>query len=264
LLRDAADMTERSEHRVLMPSSAPPAEIPPPQGSTRSAEGRAARAGRVRDAREVATLEGQLRGLAREIRGARRTTRRTAAVPGLELLRHEDRAARDPGGERVRLRDGAVIVIRQVEPGDAAELNAGFERLGALSRYRRFLTSLDHLSPEQVSYLTHVDHTSHEAIGALDAATGEGVGIARYVRDRADPQQADVAIVVTDAWQGRGVGTVLAERLAARARAANVERITARMIVGNDAARRLIAHVADTLTEERRPGTIAVTARLRG
>jgi RimJ/RimL family protein N-acetyltransferase len=149
-----------------------------------------------------------------------------------------------------------------VEPGDAAELKAGFEHLGAVSRYRRFLAPLDHLSDEQVAYLTHVDHTNHEAIAALDETTGEGLGVARYVRDGDDPQQADVAIVVADAWQGRGVGTALAERLAVRAAAAGVERITARMLLGNEAARRCLAHIAETLTEERRPGTVQVTARL--
>ena len=155
-------------------------------------------------------------------------------------------------------------MIRQVRPDDAEELKAGFERLGAVSRYRRFLTPVDRLSAGQFAYLTHVDHVSHEAIAALDAGSGEGVGIARYVRDRDEPRQAEVAIVVADDWQGHGVGAALADRLTARARAAGIERITARMIVGNDAALRLIAHCADTLTERREPGAVLLTARLRG
>lgn len=247
------------EVRLLMPRSAPPAEIP----RRRSAEKRAARDARVRDEREFATLEAQLGALDRDIQVARGTARRAAAAPGLGLLADHDRAAPRLHGERVGLRDGAQIVIRQVEPDDAAHLNAGFERLGAVSRYRRFLAPVDHLSPGQLSHLTHVDHISHEAIAALDAETADGIGIARYVRDPDDERQADVAIVVADAWQGRGVGTALFERLAARARTAGVERITARMIVGNDAARKIIAHAADTLSEERAPGTILLTARLR-
>jgi RimJ/RimL family protein N-acetyltransferase len=132
-----------------------------------------------------------------------------------------------------------------------------------VSRYRRFLTSIDDLSPRQLSYLTHVDHSSHEAIGALDAVSGDGIGIARYVRDPDDPQLAEVAVTVTDAWQGRGVATALLERLAARARAAGIERIAARMIVGNDAARRLIERAAVITGEKRDAGTVVVTARLR-
>jgi RimJ/RimL family protein N-acetyltransferase len=229
----------------------------------RSAERRAARDERVRDERELATLEAQLGALDRDIHAADAIARRAAAGPGLGLVAHRDQASPRLHGERVGLRDGAQIVIRQVEPDDAAHLKAGFERLGAVSRYRRFLAPIDNLSPGQLSYLTHVDHTSHEAIAALDAVTADGIGIARYVRDADDERQAEVAIVVADAWQGRGVGTILFQRLAARARAAGVERITARMIVGNDAARRVIAHAADTLSEDRDPGTILLTARLR-
>ena len=132
-----------------------------------------------------------------------------------------------------------------------------------MSRYRRFLARVDDLSPRQVSYLTHIDHVSHEAIAALDAVTGDGIGIARYVRDPDDASQAEVAMVIVDAWQGRGVGAALMERLAARARAAGVERITARMLVGNDAARALLERAADIVGEVCVAGTISLTARLR-
>jgi N-acetylglutamate synthase-like GNAT family acetyltransferase len=64
---------------------------------------------------------------------------------------------------------------------------------------------------------------------AADAETGEGVGVARYVRDNDDPEQAEFACTVADAWQERGVGSMLAERLAGRARAAGIERFRARL-----------------------------------
>ena len=72
-----------------------------------------------------------------------------------------------------------------------------------------------------------------------------------------------MAVTVADAWQGRGVASALLERLSARARAAGIERITARMIVGNDAARRLIARAAEITREQREAGTVQITARLR-
>jgi RimJ/RimL family protein N-acetyltransferase len=259
-------MTERAkpdrEERMLMPRSAPPAAVAPPRRPARSPEERAALAERVRDAREFATLEAQLRALGSDIDIVRRAARRAAASKGVRLLAHDENTPPRPRGEHVRLRDGAEIVIRQVEPEDAAQLKIAFERLGAVSRYRRFLAPLDHLTPKQLPYLTHVDHTSHEAIAALDAVTGGGIGVARFVRDPDDATMAEVAIVVTDAWQGRGVGTALAERLAARARAVGVQRITARMLVGNEAARRLIARTAAIMSEQRRSGTIALEARL--
>jgi GNAT superfamily N-acetyltransferase len=251
---------DRREEKVLMPRSAPPAEITTQRTPARSESERAERA---RDARELAVMAAQLGALDRDIHQGRRTARRGGATTALGLLSRDKRATPRPRGERVRLGDGAEILIRQVEPEDAAQLKIGFEHLGAVSRYRRFLTPIDDLSPRQLPYLTHVDHVSHEAIGALDAVTGAGIGIARYVRDPADPQQAEVAIVVTDAWQGRGVGTALMERLRARARAAGIKRITAQMLVGNDAARRLIGRAADILSEAREAGTVSLTAQLR-
>ena len=83
-----------------------------------------------------------------------------------------------------------------------------------MSRYRRFLAPIDHLSDQQLAYLTQVDHIAHEALLAIDTATGEDVAVARFIRDPEDPSRAEVAIVVFDRWQGRGVGRTLADRLA--------------------------------------------------
>jgi RimJ/RimL family protein N-acetyltransferase len=232
-------MSEDPEERVLMPQPAP-------------------RPGRSREERELASLRAQLGALDRDIAAARQ-----AAVPPPLRLRGHEEGAPPPHGERVRLRDGAEILVRPVQPQDAALLKAGFEHLSAVSRYQRFLAPIDHLSPRQLAYLTHVDHTSHEALAALDSVTGEGIGIARYVCDRDDKRQAEVAIIVTDAWRGRGVGTALCQRLIARARTAGVQRIRARMLVGNHAARRLVTHFADAQSEQRDPGTVLLTARLR-
>jgi hypothetical protein len=72
-------------------------------------------------------------------------------------------------------------------PADAAELLRIFERLGALSRFRRFLMPLNRLSKRQIEYLARIDHTNHEALIAFDAQTGDGVGVARYLRNPRDP-----------------------------------------------------------------------------
>ena len=98
---------------------------------------------------------------------------------------------------------------------------------------------------------------------ALDPVAGEGIGIAGYVRDAHDPTGAEVTYLVTDAWQHRGVGTALVERLAARAQAAGLQRFTATTLVGSDDARRLLAHVADPVREHREGGIVEITAQLR-
>jgi GNAT superfamily N-acetyltransferase len=258
----SSKQTEREE-KALMPRTAPPPPGLPPRPRSRSGAGKAAIDARRQDERAVATLAAQLHALEHDIDTARTSLRRSPAGIGSLLQRHRDSALPMPHGERVRLRDGAEILIRPIEPQDAGQLRAGFERLGAVSRYRRFLSELDHLSPHQLDYLTHVDHTDHEALAALAATTGAGVGTARFVRDPAARRKAEVAVVVADDWQGRGVGAALLDHLAKRARATGIEVFTARTIVGNEAARRVLTRVGDVVGERQSAGAIELTLRLR-
>ena len=142
------------------------------------------------------------------------------------------RAAR---GEAVLLRDGSNVLIRQVQSTDAPLLADGFTRLSAQSRQMRFLTRKKELSPADLRYFTDVDHNDHEAIGALSAADGRGVGIARYVRDADDPQAAEIAVTIVDDWQGRGLATELLTQLAGRARSEGIHRLTALVAADNAA-----------------------------
>jgi GNAT superfamily N-acetyltransferase len=64
---------------------------------------------------------------------------------------------------------------------------------------------------------TDLDLRDHEAMIALDES-GEGVGVARYVRNNPPPDTAEVAVTVVDGWQGRGLGTLLLQAISARAR----------------------------------------------
>jgi GNAT superfamily N-acetyltransferase len=212
--------------------------------------------------REFATLVAQLDALEDEIEAARHVSREARA--GHRRGRHVPREA-GPAlrGDRVTLADGAQIVIRPIEADDVDELLAGFERLGALSRFRLFGERVARLTRRQLIDLTEVDHQSSEAVVALDAATGEGVGLARYERVPGDPTRAEVWCTVVDAWQHRGVGSVLAERLAARARTAGIERFTALLVLGNQPAHRLLPHVAEDIGERRDGGTVDVTAQVR-
>ena len=84
-----------------------------------------------------------------------------------------------PPGELV-LADGSRVRTRQIRPADREALADGFARLSAKSRYRRFLGPKPTLSQRELRYLTEVDHVTHEAIVAFDAADGRMVGVARY------------------------------------------------------------------------------------
>ena len=220
--------------------------------------------GRARSSREreFAMLEEELRALGQDIAAAR--TASTRAHAPLILGRHHEPPAPRLAAERVRLPDGAEIVIRPVGTDDAPLLRLTLEHLGALSRYRRFREPVDHFSMHELDELTHADHRTSEALVALDPVAGEGIGVAGYVRDGHDPLGAEVTYLVTDAWQHLGVGKSLLERLADRARAAGLQRFTATTLVGSVDARRLLTHVADPLSEHRDGGIVEITGQLRG
>ena len=151
-----------------------------------------------------------------------------------------DRVQRARPGRPVVLRDGSQVLIRQVQPADAALLADGFARLSTRSRWLRFLTAKQELSLADLRYLTQIDHHDHEAIGAVNRADGRGVGVARYIRDAADPEAADVAVTVIDDWQRRGLATELLTRLALRAREEGIRRFTALVVADNTAVARLL------------------------
>lgn len=211
--------------------------------------------------REYEKLAGQLHALEQDIDDARRSAP-TATTGGLNFHRDRDPLPA-PHGEPVRLADGATILVRPIEPADQHQLELGFHQLGAMSRYEYFRRPVDHISAEELAYYTQVDHRDHEAIVAADAQTGEGIGVARYARDPGDPRQARFACTVIDSWQGRGVGAILADHLADRARAAGIARFRALLLVGNERGRRLLEHVADAIEEKRQDGVIEIRARLR-
>jgi GNAT superfamily N-acetyltransferase len=124
----------------------------------------------------------------------------------------------------VSLTDGTRVRIRPITPSDKENLVEGFHRLSPESRYRRFMTNLDELTPEMLAYLTEIDYVDHFAWLAIAADEVEqpGIGVARYVRLEDDPASAEAAIAVTDDYQGRGVGTVLLQALGATALANGV------------------------------------------
>ena len=153
-------------------------------------------------------------------------------------------------------------MIRPIRPEDRSELAAGMQRLSPESRYRRFLTPASELSAAQLSYLTEVDHSDHEALVALQPETGHGIGVARFVRSPEDRELAEVAVAVADSWQGRGVGTALLGRLAERARAEGVGRFTAEVLAENRPMLELIDAIGEAHVVDRDQGSVAIEVDL--
>jgi nucleotide-binding universal stress UspA family protein len=161
----------------------------------------------------------------------------------------------------VELRDGSQVEIRPVEPDDRAALAAGFERLSPESRYRRFFGPMPHLSERFLDYLTQIDHCDHEALVAVEPGTGDGVGVARYVRT--EPDVAEPAIAVIDDWQGRGVASALLDRLADRAREEGVARFEAPVLATNQDAIAVLERLGRT-TRRRDGREVLLTIDLPG
>ena len=122
------------------------------------------------------------------------------------------------------------VTIRPLRNGETAVVQAVFDRLGDRSRHLRFGGAKN--------VLTARDLELHVLVALIEC---EPIGIARLVRDGA---AAEVAVEVADEWQGRRVGTILMDRLAADARAAGIERLHAFVAPENTASRALMRHAA--------------------
>jgi nucleotide-binding universal stress UspA family protein/GNAT superfamily N-acetyltransferase len=144
----------------------------------------------------------------------------------------------------VKLRDGSSVVIRPIEPDDREALADGFDRLSPESRYRRFFAPISRLRGRDLDYLTRVDHHDHEALVAVDAETGQGVGVARYVRT--GPEVAEPAMAVADDWQGLGVAGRLLDALVDRAREEGIRRFEAPVLAANTEAIRVLERLGQT------------------
>jgi RimJ/RimL family protein N-acetyltransferase len=130
-------------------------------------------------------------------------------------------------------------------------LTDGLRRLSDESVHRRFLTPKRSFSRTELRYLTEVDGRDHVALVA-EHPSGPArrlIAVARFVRLAEDPDAAEVAITVADDWQGRGLGSLLSEQLAAEARRVGIRRFTATMAADNVPAHRLMARLTDHLEQ---------------
>ena len=128
--------------------------------------------------------------------------------------------------------DGATpsILLRAMRPDDGERLLRFHHTLSAETVYLRFFSVHPELQPKELDYFTHVDHDQREAIVAL--VDDEIIGVGRF--DRMSPDTAEVAFVVADTWQGRGLGTKLFEGLAVRAREVGIHRFVADTLPHNE------------------------------
>jgi GNAT superfamily N-acetyltransferase len=133
-------------------------------------------------------------------------------------------------------RVGTQVSIRVAAPRDAERLRAMFSRVSPETIYRRFHIPYPDVPERTLALMLGVDHPDKESLVAV-AEEGEIVGHAMYAR-LGDGAEAEMAIIVEDGWQSKGVGKLLLSELAERARLRGIETFTGEVLGEN---RRMLA-----------------------
>lgn len=160
----------------------------------------------------------------------------TARLQALARLAATPRPA--PTGEVVTLSDGGAVELRPLRPEDDRALERLHARCSKESLYLRYFRSVPRLRPHLLRFLLDVDGT--ERVGIVAATGTEIVGTARLVRLEHEPGVAEVAFLVEDAHQRRGIGRLMLERLLDHAAAHRVEEVVAYTLPENRALPRLL------------------------
>jgi acyl-CoA synthetase (NDP forming)/GNAT superfamily N-acetyltransferase len=129
----------------------------------------------------------------------------------------------------VLLRDGRTAHIRPVTPDDKELLVEFYARVSDESKYYRFFSPMPVLSDKDVHRFTEVDYVDRVAF--VLTLRGRMIAIGRY--DVVKPGEAEVAFLVEDAYQGRGIGQLLLEHLAQAARERGVQKFVAEVLPDN-------------------------------
>ncbi|MGQ4387085.1 bifunctional acetate--CoA ligase family protein/GNAT family N-acetyltransferase [Streptomyces sp. SAS_270] len=139
----------------------------------------------------------------------------------------------------VVLRDGGTARIRPITVDDAERLVSFYEQVSDESKYYRFFAPYPRLSAKDVHRFTHHDFV--DRVGLAATVGGEFIATVRYDRIDADgmpasspADEAEVAFLVQDAHQGRGVASALLEHVAAVARERGIRRFAAEVLPANN------------------------------
>ena len=128
------------------------------------------------------------------------------------------------------LRNGTRVAIRPMRPEDVELETRFFDRLSERSRYQRFMHYLAHLPPKMLARFTQLDYDRELALVALHG--GEFIAVGRYAPNP-DGETAEFALVVADAWQGKGLGSILLGKLREEARKAGYRALYGNIMAAN-------------------------------
>jgi RimJ/RimL family protein N-acetyltransferase len=154
------------------------------------------------------------------------------------------------------LADGGTIHVRSVEPADAPGIVAMHSRFSERTRYLRFFGAYPRIPARDLHRFANVDHRDREAFVAL--VDDHVIAIGRYERLAPGGPDAEVAFVVEDAHQGRGIAPVLLRALVPAAREAGIGVFIAEVMPGNLAMQRVFAEAGFAVTSEFADGVVHV------
>jgi GNAT superfamily N-acetyltransferase len=140
------------------------------------------------------------------------------------------------------LSDGQTVRLRAIQPSDRERLREEFLKLSKATVRDRFFSVKMDLTPKELTYFTEVDFNHHVAlIAELESETSYvPVAVGRLVRNSGQPDHCEIAITVTDAMQGHGIGKILLNHLIDCARKLGVRHMDASVMADNTRMMKLI------------------------
>lgn len=134
----------------------------------------------------------------------------------------------------VLLRDGQAAHLRPIEPADRELLVEFYEKVSAESKYLRFFAPMPNLSEKDIRRFTEVDH--HDRVAFVLTVAKKMIAVGRFDRlpnKPGEPVIAEVAFLVQDAHQGRGIAQLLLEHLAQAGRERGIDKFEAEVLPEN-------------------------------
>lgn len=164
----------------------------------------------------------------------------------------------------ITLKDGTGLHLRPIRPEDAPRLIGFYDHLSRHTAYQRFFTIMKRLPPDWARMLATVDYQRRLAIVA-EHGPKEGrelVAVARY-EPTDDPETAEVAFVVQDGFQGRGLGGLLLHHLLEAAHARGIRRFRAYVLGDNARMLDLLTRFTDVVEHSLDTGVVSLLFRRR-
>ncbi|MBP2703525.1 GNAT family N-acetyltransferase [Microbispora sp. RL4-1S] len=155
-----------------------------------------------------------------------------------------------PAERAVRLADGAEVELRPLTSAFREAVRDLYERCSPESRRFRYFTSQPHLPPAAF------DRMCDRGRGQALVACHDGQVVALATLVYCDPGAAELALLVEDSWQGRGLGGRLARQLVAAARDEGFAEVRASLLADNARMRRLLLRLGATITRTDDPGVL--------